>query len=201
MRANRAYIRAPGPAGLAASAAPAADTLAAAWGGAGRRVISAGIALLTFGFLNLVILVTPRVFQAMAADGLFFDAGARLHPRHRTPAAAIAIQAGWAVVLALSGTYAQLLDAVVFGDWIFFGAAAATLFVYRTRDRAGGAPAGFRVPAYGLVAGFFVAAAAYVVVSAVRAGPANAARGALLIALGIPVYAWWSRGARVEAGS
>jgi APA family basic amino acid/polyamine antiporter len=190
--ANAAYLRALGPVGLAASSAPAADTLEAALGGAGRRVISAGIAVSALGFLNLVILVTPRVFQGMAADGLFFDAVARLHPRHRTPTAAIAIQAGWAVVLALSGTYAQLLDYVVFGDWIFFGAAAATLFVYRARDGGGGAP-GFRVPAWRLVAGFFVLAAAYVVVSAVRAEPANALKGAVLIGLGIPVCAYWRR--------
>jgi APA family basic amino acid/polyamine antiporter len=190
--ANAAYLRALGPAGLAASSAPAADTLEAALGGAGRRAISAGIAVSALGFLNLVILVTPRVFQGMAADGLFFDAVARLHPRHRTPTAAIAIQAGWAVVLALSGTYAQLLDYVVFGDWIFFGAAAATLFVYRARDGGAGAP-GFRVPAWRLVAGFFVLAAAYVVVSAVRAEPANALKGAVLIALGVPVYWYWRR--------
>jgi len=196
--ANAAYLRALGPAGLAASSAPAADTLEAALGGAGRRVISAGIAVSAFGFLNLVILVTPRVFQGMAADGLFFDAVARLHPRHRTPTAAIAIQAAWAGVLALSGTYAQLLDYVVFGDWIFFGAAAATLFVYRARDGGAGAP-GFRVPAYRLVAGFFVLAAVYVVVSAVRAEPANALKGAALIALGIPVYWYWSRARRQMA--
>ena len=197
--ANTAYLRALGPAGLAASATPAADTLEATLGGAGRRLISAGIAASAFGFLNLVILVTPRVFQAMAADGLFFGAIARLHPRHRTPAAAIAIQATWAVVLALSGTYAELLDYVVFGDWIFFGAAAATLFVYRARDGANGDAARFRVPAYRLVTGFFVLAAVYVIVSAVRAEPANAMKGAALIALGVPVYTYWSRGAREEA--
>jgi APA family basic amino acid/polyamine antiporter len=194
--ANTAYLRALGPTGLAASAAPAADTLEVTLGVAGRRLISAGIAASSFGFLNLVILVTPRVFQAMAADGLFFDTVARLHPRHRTPAAAIAIQAAWAAVLALTGTYAELLDYVVFADWIFFGAAAATLFVYRARDGATPGAGGFRVPAFRLVTGFFVLAAAYVIVSAVRAGPANAARGAVLIALGIPVYAWWSRGRR-----
>jgi len=191
--ANGAYVRALGAAGLAASAAPAADTLDAVWGVTGRRVISAGIAASTFGFLSLVLLVTPRVFQAMAADGLFFRAVARLHPHHRTPATAIAIQAGWAIVLTLTGTYAQLLDYVVFGDWIFFGLAAATLFVYRAHEGPADRGAGFRVPAYRLVAGFFVASAVYVVVSAIVAGPANAAKGAVLIGAGIPVYGYWSR--------
>jgi len=191
--ANAAYLRALGAAGLAASAAPAADTLEATWGGMGRRIISAGIAASTFGFLSLVMLVTPRVFQAMAADGLFFETVARLHPRYRTPVPAVAIQAGWAIALTLTGTYAELLDYVVFGDWIFFGLAAATVFVHRARERPGAVAPGFRVPAYRLVAGFFVAVAAFVVVSAVRAGPGNAAKGAALIGAGIPVYWYWSR--------
>ena len=81
-------------------------------GPAGGTVIAAGIAASTFGFLNLVILVTPRVFQAMAADGVFFPRLARLHPVHRTPAAAIVLQAAWASVLALSGSFGQLVDYV-----------------------------------------------------------------------------------------
>ena len=87
--ANVAYLGALGVDGLAASTAPAADTMAVLLGSAGRVVITAGIACSTFGFLNLVILVTPRVFQAMAADGLFFERFARLHPRFRTPVPAI----------------------------------------------------------------------------------------------------------------
>ena len=81
-------IRALGPAGLAASTAPAADAMRALVGSAGERIVTAGIAVSTFGFLNLVILVSPRVYQAMAADGLFFPALSRLHPRYRTPTAA-----------------------------------------------------------------------------------------------------------------
>src|SRR5437879_6408137 len=119
--ANVAYLRVLGAGGLAASTAPAADLMGRVLGPVGRRLISAGIALSTFGFLNLVILVTPRVFQAMAADGVFLPWLARLHPVYRTPAGAIAFMGAWSIVLALSGTYAQLLDYVVFGDWIFFG--------------------------------------------------------------------------------
>ena len=167
------------------------EVLEAALGGAGRRLISAGIAVSAFGFLNLVILVTPRVFQGMAADGLFFDAVARLHPRHRTPTAAIAIQAAWAVVLALSGTYAQLLDYVVFGDWIFFGLTAASLFVYRRRVSA--REPTFRVPGFPYTVVFFIAAAAFVVYSSIASNPRNAAIGAGLIALGIPAFLYWNR--------
>src|SRR5438045_297013 len=145
--ANVAYLRVLGASGLALSLAPAADVMGRVLGPAGRRLISAGIALSTFGFLNLVILVTPRVFQAMAADGVLFEPLARLHPRYRTPAGAIAFMGAWSIVLALSGTYAQLLDYVVFGDWIFFGLAVARLFIYRARDLTRG-ELGFRVPGY-----------------------------------------------------
>ncbi len=84
--ANVAYLRALGVAGLAHSAAPAAAVMERALGRGGTRLISAGVAVSTFGFLSLVLLVTPRVFQAMAADGVFFRRLALLHPRHRTPA-------------------------------------------------------------------------------------------------------------------
>ena len=87
--ANLAYLRTLGMAGLAGSSAPAADAMDALLGPPGRRLIAAGIAISTFGFLNLVILVSPRVYQAMARDGLFFPSLARLHPRYRTPSAAI----------------------------------------------------------------------------------------------------------------
>src|SRR5207247_4711333 len=78
--------------------------------------------------------VTPRVFQAMAADGVFFSRLAELHPVYRTPSAAIVLQGAWAIVLTVSyGTFSQLVDYVAFGDWIFFGLTVAGLFVYRRR--------------------------------------------------------------------
>ncbi len=184
--ANLAYLRVLGAAGLAASAAPAADVMQQVLGPAGRRLISAGIAVSTFGFLNLVILVTPRVFQAMAADGVFLERLARLHPTYRTPTAAIVFMGVWSSILALSGTYGQLLDYVVFGDWIFFGLTVASLFIYRGRDATPGA--GFRVPAYPFTPAVFVAAAAYVVASSIIANPRNALIGTVLLTLGLPVY-------------
>ncbi|HEV2751236.1 MAG TPA: amino acid permease [Gemmatimonadales bacterium] len=184
--ANVAYLRVLGPAGLATSSAPAAGVMRAALGPVGSTIIAAGIAVSTFGFLNLVILVTPRVFQAMAADGVFFPALARLHPRYRTPTAALLLQSLWAIVLTLSGTFGQLVSYVAFGDWIFFGLTVAGLFVYRRRDRP--ATSGFRVPGYPWTPALFVIAAAYVVVSSVVASPAHAAVGAALIAVGVPIH-------------
>jgi APA family basic amino acid/polyamine antiporter len=193
--ANVAYIRALGVGGLAASTAPAADAMRAALGPAGGTIIAAGIAISTFGFLNLVILVSPRVYQTMAADGLFFPQMARLHPRYRTPAAAIVFQAVWAIGLTLTGKYGDLVDYVVFGDWIFFGMTVATIYVFRARDRARGidpAPAGsFRAWGYPVTPALFILAAAYVMVSSIRSNPGNALKGAALIAIGIPVFLFW----------
>ena len=188
---NVAYLRVLGAAGLAASTAPAADVMARVVGPGGTRLISAGIAVSTFGFLNLVILVTPRVFQTMAADGLFLTRLAALHPIYRTPAGAIVFMGAWSIVLALSGTYGQLLDYVVFGDWIFFGLTGASLFIYRARDWGG---VGFRVPAYPWTAALFVLAAAYVVASSAIANPRNALIGTALLGLGVPVYLAQKRG-------
>jgi APA family basic amino acid/polyamine antiporter len=195
--ANVAYLRVLGVAGLGASTAPAADTMTALLGPGGRTLISVGILISTFGFLDLVIMVSPRVYQAMAADGLFFAAFARLHPRFRTPVTAIIAQAVWVCLLLATRTYGQLLDYVTFADWIFFAATAATLIVHRRRDRLKSRAAGFRLPGYPWTLALFILAAAYVVAGSIRSNPGNAIRGALLLALGIPVYAIWHRRRRV----
>jgi APA family basic amino acid/polyamine antiporter len=163
-------------------------------GPAGGTFIAAGIAISTFGFLDLVILVTPRVLQAMAADGVFFPRLAALHPRYQTPAAAIVAESAWAIVLTLTGTFAQLVDYVSFGDWIFFGLTAAGL----ARIRAADGPRatwrrGMLVPAYPWTVAFFVLAALLVVVSSVLESPRNAAIGTGLLLLGVPVFRWWAR--------
>ena len=104
------------------------------------------------------------------------------------------LQAGWACVLLLTGTYGQLLDYVVFGDWIFFGLVVVTLFVFRARARgATGDDVAFRTPGYPVVPGLFVAVAAFVVFSSIRSNPGNAAVGGLLIAAGVPVFLLWRR--------
>ena len=189
--ANYTYLETLGVAGLAASSAPAADVMEARLGAPGRAIIAAGIAISTFGFLNLVILVTPRVYQAMARDGLFFRSLATLHPRYRTPVSALVLQGAWATVLILSGSYGELLDWVTFADWIFFGTTAACLFVLRRRDREAGAPGAFRIPLYPWSVVLFVVAATYVVGGSILSNPGNALRGTLLLAAGVPVFWYW----------
>jgi basic amino acid/polyamine antiporter, APA family len=193
---NLAYLRTLGIGGLAASTAPAAETMGAIAGDAGRRLIAAGIVASTFGFLNVVILVTPRVYQAMARDGLFFESFARLHPKWRTPIAAILLQAGWAIVLLFWNKYGELLDYVVFGDWIFFGLTAATLFVLRKRD--GDQPITFKTPLHPITTLLFIAAAIYVVVGSIWAHPGNAIKGTGLLLIGIPIFFYWHNRARAN---
>ncbi len=194
---NYVYLHVLGVDRLGASTAPAAETMGVVLGPIGGKIIAAGIALSTFGFLNLVILVTPRVLQAMAADGVFFRKLAELHPTYRTPAAAIVALAICAIILTLTGTFGQLVDYVTFGDWIFFGLTVAGLFIYRKREQGAGSTeqTTFRVPGYPVTPAVFVLAAAYVVISAVLSNPRNAIIGAGLIALGVPVFLYWrSRG-------
>ncbi|MBA3891858.1 MAG: amino acid permease [Gemmatimonadaceae bacterium] len=191
--ANYTYLGVLGIDGLAASTAPASDVMGQRFGDAGRTIIAGGIAISTFGFLNLVILVTPRVYQAMARDGLFFRRLAELHPTWRTPVAAILLQGVWAIALLLSGSYGALLDWVTFADWIFFGATAATLFVYRGRV----ATAPYRAPLHPVSTVLFIVAAGYVVLGAVISNPRNAVLGTLLLVAGVPVYyVWRGRSAR-----
>jgi APA family basic amino acid/polyamine antiporter len=199
MLANVAYLHALGVSGLAGSIAPAADTMTAVLGPWGGRLIALGIMCSTFGFMSLVILAGPRIYQAMAEDGLFFESASRLHPRYRTPTVAILVQAVWAIALTLSGSYGQLLDYVVFGDWIFFGLTVTTLFFYRRRGAPPEGSAAF-VWGYPVTPLLFILVAAFAVWSSIVSNPWNAAIGGGLITAGIPVYFYWSRARRRRQG-
>jgi len=192
--ANIVYVKVLGVSGLARSTAPASDVMRAVLGPAGATFIAIGIAVSAFGFLNLCILAAPRVYQTMAADGVFFGRAAKLHERYHVPAVALIIQAGWAILLVATKRYDQLLSYVVFGDWIFFGLVAVTLWVYRRRKT--GEPVAFTAPGFPLVPAFFVAAAAFTVISTIVSQPGNAFLGGAIIAAGVPFYLWWRRDAR-----
>jgi len=198
MLANVAYLHALGVSGLAQSTAPAADTMTAVLGPWGGSLIAFGIMCSTFGFMSLVILAGPRIYQAMADDGLFFESASKLHPRYRTPTVAILVQAVWAIALTLSGSYGQLLDYVVFGDWIFFGLTVATIFFYRRRGAPPEGSASF-VWGYPATPLFFILVAIFAVWSSIASNPRNAAIGGALIASGVPIYFYWSR-ARLGPG-
>jgi basic amino acid/polyamine antiporter, APA family len=204
--ANVAYIRVLGPSGLAASLAPAADTMRSLMGPVGGALMAAGIMVSTIGFVNSGILSAPRMLQAMASDGLFFRFAARLHPRYHTPTGGIVIQAVWAIVLVISGTFGQLLDYVVFADWIFFGLIVCTVFSYRRRDPL---PTGdvdhvtrtYRTPGYPALPALFVMTAVFVVISVIWSNPRNAMLGVVLMAAGIPAFLFWRGKNRASAAN
>ena len=189
---NVVYLRALGLEGLAATRTPASSAAALMFGAMGERFVTAAIAISTFGFLDLAILAPTRVYYAMASDGVFLSSLAKLHPTYRTPWVAILIQSTWSCVLAMTGRYEQLLNYVVFADWIFFGATVATLIVFRRVNPIGGRPAGsFQAPGYPVIQVAFVAVSAAVVGSVVSADPSSALRGALLLMAGVPVFLWF----------
>lgn len=188
--ANVVYLKALGHAGLAATPTPASDAVRRMFGPRADLLIAAAIAVSAFGFLDLTLLAQTRIYYAMGRDGSFLPALGRLHPRFQTPVLAIVLQAAWGIVLVLTGTYGELVDSVVFGDWIFFGLTVAAVFLFRRRfPLEGREPGAFRTPGYPLVPALFVAAALLVVGSAVRSNPKRCAVGAALLATGIPVYA------------
>jgi APA family basic amino acid/polyamine antiporter len=191
--ANIAYLRTLGLEGLAATMTPAADTAGRWLGANGEKFVAAAIAISTFGFLNLAILAASRVYFAMAADGALLPALGRLHPKYRTPAAAIVVQSSIAILWALSGEYGALLGTVVFADWIFFGLSVAALFVLRPRY---GDRPGFRTPGYPWLPALFVLVSIVVVASAVADAPGRQAIGAALLLAGVPVYYVFTRGRR-----
>src|SRR5436305_6873113 len=189
--ANVAYVHVLGAPDLAATKTPAADMASRLVGETGARVISLLIVISTFGFMNLALLSAPRVYYAMAADGLFFRSLARLSPRFRAPTAAILLQGALAAAYALANTYDRLLSYAVFADWIFFALAGASLIVFRRTMP--GAPRPFPVPAYPWVQLLIILAGDGIVLNIFFTDPRNALIGTGIFLLGVPVYFFWRR--------
>ena len=195
--ANVAYLHALGHAGLAGSMAPAAEIMRGAFGDTGARAISLGIAISTFGFCNISIIGAARVFQVMAAEGLFFRGVGHINTKYRSPDVALFTLSGWAIVLALSGTYGQLLNYSTVGDWLGYAGAVATLFYYR-RQRDDEA-ATFRMAGFPLLPLIFIVAVLCVVASNIVSNPSDAGMGLVIALLGLPIYFFWSRSGRAAA--
>ncbi len=182
---NFVYLRALGPAGLAATSTPASSVMRDLLGPRGAQLIAAGIAFSAFGFLAQSMLTAPRVYFAMAQDGLFFRSVARVHPRTRAPIVAIALQGAWAIVIALSGSYAQVVNYVVAMDCLFIGLTAICLFGLRRKD--GAAPA-FRVPGHPWTTLLFIAAEWVVVAATFANDPLRSFIGLAIALAGLPIY-------------
>jgi APA family basic amino acid/polyamine antiporter len=193
---NFVDVRVLGAAGLAQTAVPASAVMRAALGDRGAGMIAAGIALSALGFLSQSILTAPRVYFAMARDGIFFKSVAWLHPRSRVPMVAIALQGFWAIAIALAGNYEQILNYFVAMDCLFFGLTATCIFVFRRRDARGiglaKAPSyGYRVPGHPWTTGFFITACWLVVASTLYKYPTNSLIGLAIVTAGIPIYFMW----------
>ena len=189
---NFIYVRALGPAGLAAATTPASSVMRAALGPRGGSLIAAGIAFSAFGFLGQSILTAPRVYFAMAEDRVFFRSVAWLHPRTHVPVIAIALQGVWAILIALTGTYAQVVNYVVAMDSLFFGLTAVCLLLLRRRDASSAAAAiDYRVPGHPWTTLVFIAAEWIVVASTFARDPRRSFIGLAIALAGLPVYFFW----------
>ncbi|HEU4390578.1 MAG TPA: APC family permease, partial [Blastocatellia bacterium] len=195
---NLVCVRVLGVEGLAQTDTPASAVMRIALGETGARLIAIGITISTLGFLSQSILTAPRVYYAMAADGLFFKQVGWVQSRTRVPVVAIALQGALAIVIALSGRYEQILNYVVSADFLFFGLSATCLFVFRRRAAGsiqaepGKSGRGFRVPGHPVTTIFFVAASWLVVINTVYKYPGNTLIGLTIALSGIPVYLIWN---------
>jgi APA family basic amino acid/polyamine antiporter len=187
---NVAYLWALTPAAIAASPALAADVARHVAGDAGARFVAFLIVISSLGFLGVVIITGPRLYYAMARDGLFLPRAGRLHPRYQTPVFALWFQAGVSLVLLTTNTYDQLLSYVVFADWLFFGLAAGALFVLRRRPAG---PGTVLAPGHPVTTGAFVLVAAGVVLNSLVAYPVQSAIGTAILIAAAAAYAIVSR--------
>jgi APA family basic amino acid/polyamine antiporter len=195
--ANVGYLAALGTEGVARSDRVAAEAVGAIVGPGAAKLVAAAILVSIFSATNGLTITASRVYYAMARDGLFFRRLADVHPRYGTPAVSIIAGTLWAMVLAVSGTFEQLLTYVVFVGWIFYALGAACVFVLRrTRPHA---ERPFRLPGYPWTPLLFILAAAALVANTIATQPGRAAIGIAVVLLGLPVHlVWRSAGARQE---
>ncbi|MCU0452972.1 MAG: amino acid permease [Bacteroidetes bacterium] len=189
---NLAYLFLLTPQQMAASPRVAADALASVMGPVGGSIIALTIFISTFGTTGIYTLTAPRIYYAMAADGVFFRKVAEVHPRFHTPIYAILLQSVWAIILLLFwGTYEKLISYVVFTDWIFFALAAAAVFVLRRTRPTADRP--YRTFGYPFTPALFVLLASLFVLYTLVEKPLESGVGLAFLALGIPVYRMWRR--------
>lgn len=195
--ANVAYLAALGPIKAAQTDSIAATAVTAVVGPWASKLVALAILISIFSAANGIALTAPRVYYAMARDGLFFHRLAEVHPRFRTPALAVLAGSAWAAVLAATGTFEQLLTYVVFTGWLFYALGAATIFIYRRRRAEAASP--YRVPGYPWTPLLFILAAAAIVINTMATQPFRAAVGLGVVLLGAPVYFIWR--SRLEPGT
>jgi APA family basic amino acid/polyamine antiporter len=201
---NFVCVRVLGVEKLTVSGSPASDVMRQAMGAPGAAILSAGIAVSAIGFLSQAVLTSPRVYYAMARDGLFFRSVSWIHPRTRVPILAVLLQGAFAIVIAVSGTFHQILNYVMSVEMVFLALTALSLFIFRRRDAAAGTVPRDPAPGHPVTTLLFTAATLAVVVAVLYRYPANSAIGLGIAAAGIPVYFFWrwrNRGQRLKGAA
>ncbi len=189
MVANVGYVAALGVNSAAASDHVAADAMRAVFGPLSGKFLSVLVLVSIFSAANGLMLTAPRLYYAMARDGVFFTRLARISPRFGTPAAAIILVAVWSALLAVTGTFEQLLTYVVFTGWIFYALGAMSVFASRRKYPELARP--FRTPGYPVTPLLFVVSAGLLVVNTLREQPARALIGLAVVLLGTPAFYIW----------
>jgi APA family basic amino acid/polyamine antiporter len=157
----------------------------------GAQLMAAAILVSTFGCANGMTLAGARVYYAMSSDGLFFKSIGKLHPRYKTPAAGLLVQAAWTTVLCLSGSYSQLLDYIIFAVLVFYILTIVGLFVLRFRRP--DAPRPYKALGYPVLPTLYILLASGICVVLLRYKPQYTWPGLFLVLLGIPVYLFWAK--------
>jgi basic amino acid/polyamine antiporter, APA family len=190
---NWVYLRALSLPDIASSEVVGQDAAAALFGTQVGNAFSLAIIVSSFGCLAATILYSSRIYQPMAADGVFFRSLARIDPKHHVPVRSLWMQSAWATVLTLSGRYDQLYTYVVFASMLFMAATGLALF--RLRKTRPDHPRPYRVWGYPVVPLLFVVSATTIMVSTMIERPTEPLIGLGIVALGLPAYAWWRRDA------
>lgn len=189
---NIVYIDVLSVQGMAQSNLVASDTMEGLWGSIGGSLISILIIISSFGITNAIILVSPRVTYAMAKDGVLFSSLARIHPKYKTPSAALIFQAFWAsVIVFASDTFQQIMNYVVFMDWLFLAMAIYCIFILRKKYP--DAPRPYKVWGYPFTPILFILLCASVVINTLVRAPLESGIGILIVLSGTPAYYFWKR--------
>jgi basic amino acid/polyamine antiporter, APA family len=189
MLANWAYFRVLSPAEVGAHKLVAAEMMQRIGGRWGASAVSIAAMISIFAALNGSILTGARVPYAAARDGLFFRSAARVHPAFHTPGVSILMLSAWSSVLVLSGKYEELFDFVIFGSWILYAMATASVFVLRRKRPDLKRP--YRTLGYPVVPLLFLAGATVLEISTLWTKPRQSIAGIFLILIGLPFYFFW----------
>jgi APA family basic amino acid/polyamine antiporter len=163
----------------------------------GAYLMAAAILISTFGCANGMSLAGARVYYAMSHDSLFFKSVGKLHPRYKTPAAGLLVQAAWTIVLCVSGSYSQLLDYIIFAVLVFYILTIVGLFVLRYKKPDAQRP--YKAVGYPVLPALYIALAGWICIVLLRYKPQYTWPGLVLVLLGIPVYLFWSRRTRASS--